>query len=417
MSFWQQCEGVLLDRRYRLGRCVSARENEAIFRTEAAHGSAAVRVRISDWRTDEAVLARWSLASGLSHPNLIRVFAADACELEGAHVIYVVMEYADDDLASVVRERALQGPEAQEVLESVLKALGYLHERGLVHGRIKPSNVLAVGETIKISSDALGRDGEERRGPPAPTLYDAPELASGSLSTAADVWSLGLTLVEVLTRQAPGSAPDLRDIGPPFREVIDHCLRPVGQQRWRVAQIASYLNAVERAAPPRQAVAAPTPAAAPGRPPRRTWLYAAGIAAAVLLSVTLLRRPDAPIQAQNAPPARATRAQRQAAPAPRLPAAPPPEQPRTAAPAPAGNAVWRVIVYTYRNAADARSKARQINAKWPHFNAEVFSIQPNRPPYLVALGGRMERRDALQLRQEARKAGLPRDSYIQNYSH
>jgi hypothetical protein len=79
---------------------------------------------------------------------------------------------------------------------------------------------------------------------------------------------------------------------------------------------------------------------------------------------------------------------------------------------------WKVIVFTYRSSSAAEHKARSINEKWPEANAQVFApTGPSRPPFLVALGGWMNREAAVRLLKIARGKGLPRDTYIQNYSH
>ena len=77
--------------------------------------------------------------------------------------------------------------------------------------------------------------------------------------------------------------------------------------------------------------------------------------------------------------------------------------------------VWRVVVYTYDGAADAENGARLVNQKHPDLKAEVFSPNGNSGPYLVVIGGQMNRENAITLRQKARQLGLPRDTYAQNY--
>lgn len=77
--------------------------------------------------------------------------------------------------------------------------------------------------------------------------------------------------------------------------------------------------------------------------------------------------------------------------------------------------VWRVIVYTFNRQADAERKVHTLNAKHPHFEAQVFSPSGPSGPYLVTVGGRMTREDAVRFRSRALGAGMPRDSYIQNY--
>ena len=73
-----------------------------------------------------------------------------------------------------------------------------------MHGHIKPANVMAVGDLIKISSDGLCGAGESSRVLGATSIYAAPEIADGGgMSPASDVWSLGMTLVEALTQSPP----------------------------------------------------------------------------------------------------------------------------------------------------------------------------------------------------------------------
>lgn len=77
--------------------------------------------------------------------------------------------------------------------------------------------------------------------------------------------------------------------------------------------------------------------------------------------------------------------------------------------------VWRVVIYTYDSAADAEKTARSINEKHPDLKAEAFSPNGNRNPYLVVIGGKMNRENAVSLREKARRLGLPQDTYFQNY--
>ena len=104
------------------------------------------------------------------------------------------------------------------------------------------------------------------------------------------------------------------------------------------------------------------------------------------------------------------------------PVAPPPvrtQKPSPLEPKPAraeGKAMWRVIAFTYGSHDAASKKARQLNERWPDLHAAVFSPKERRGYYLVALGGRMKRDEALRVQKKARGVGLPRDTYIQNYS-
>jgi hypothetical protein len=75
---------------------------------------------------------------------------------------------------------------------------------------------------------------------------------------------------------------------------------------------------------------------------------------------------------------------------------------------------WRVVAYTYNHEAQAEHKAVTIRQRYPQLAPGVFA--PRRgAPYLVTLGSVMNKGDALALRNQAVRMGLPRDTYAQNY--
>lgn len=77
--------------------------------------------------------------------------------------------------------------------------------------------------------------------------------------------------------------------------------------------------------------------------------------------------------------------------------------------------VWRVVVYTYNEEAQARSKARAIEKAHSDLHPQVFS-RTGHAPYLVTLGGSLTEQQAAAIKLQARSEGLPRDLYMQNYS-
>jgi hypothetical protein len=76
--------------------------------------------------------------------------------------------------------------------------------------------------------------------------------------------------------------------------------------------------------------------------------------------------------------------------------------------------VWHVVVYTYNRESAAQRKAAELAAKYPQLEPQVFSPSGH-APYLLALGGGMNREDAFARRDAARAAGLPQDTYAQNF--
>jgi eukaryotic-like serine/threonine-protein kinase len=186
-----------------------------------------------------------------------------------------------------------------------------------------------------------------------------------------------------------------------------------------------------------------------GRLSRRNWVYLA-LALLLVLGVIWLARPKKSAQRGSAAssatntaapqPQSAVPAQKAAAPPVRRQSTPqhaPAQVPSTSTPRTAvsgarphqddhgqsttdqahyvNGPVWRVVVYTYDGAADAENQARLINERHPELKAEVFSPNANSGPYLVVIGGQMNRESAITLRQRARQLGLPRDTYAQNY--
>ena len=77
--------------------------------------------------------------------------------------------------------------------------------------------------------------------------------------------------------------------------------------------------------------------------------------------------------------------------------------------------MWRVIAFTYRNRAGASKKASQVNKPHPDSKRESFPPKEKKGYFLVALGGRMSREDAVRLQKKARTEGVARDVYVQNY--
>jgi TonB family protein len=260
-ELWKKWEGRAIDGKFPLERWLGGSDHSAVFLTERSSGQAqkaAIKLIPAQGLgqegldqknpNDPAQLSRWADAAKLSHPNLLRVFESGACQLDETPLLYVVEEYADENLAEILPLRALSADEASGMLQPAAEALAYLHQAGFVHGCIKPSNVMAVNDQLKISADGLCRTGE-RGDQRARSAYDAPEVAAAGLSTASDIWSLGATLVAVLTQKEPklndgvrGAVTVPETIPQPLRDIIQRCLQIDPQQRCTVSYILSRLQ-------------------------------------------------------------------------------------------------------------------------------------------------------------------------------
>jgi len=150
------------------------------------------------------------------------------------------------------------------MLSPLMNALAYLHDKGMVHGRIKPSNVLAVGDQLKLSSDQIAPSGETNPVRRRVGVYDAPEASGGAVSPAGDVWSLGVTIVTALTQkpaalpQGSQSDPGLPgDIPEPFRGIARECLHLDPKRRCSLSDIQARLQPMGRSVPAKAETAPP----------------------------------------------------------------------------------------------------------------------------------------------------------------
>jgi TonB family protein len=291
---WKQWEGQVVDAKFPLSRYLGGSEHSAVFLTErgAPPQKAAIKFIQVDEPDAELQLFRWKHAAKLSHPHVLRIFESGRCRLGDFDLLYVVMEFAEENLSQFLPQRPLTPAEARDVLTPTLQAITFLHSEGLVHGHVRPSNILAIEDQLKLSSDGVFSiaDHADQSHLPAPQTqqsaaaslrhpspYDPPEIAKGLIFPAGDIWSLGMTLVETLTQHLPTSAgPGAQDPVVPdtlpavFLDIARHCLQRDPLRRWTVAEIAARLNPGSVAPPASAAkpvyLPSPTPIAAPPAP-------------------------------------------------------------------------------------------------------------------------------------------------------
>lgn len=305
---WKQWEGKVVNGEFPLRLYLGGNEHSVVFVTERRAGptpqKAAIKLIPADPRTAETQLALWEQASKLSHPNLLKIYHFGRCELGYSRLLYVVTEFAEENLSQVLPERALTSGEVQAMMQPVLGALTYLHGKNLVHGHLKPSNIMAVSDQLRLSSDGLCASG----GPRATSHispYDAPEMIKGAPTSAADIWSLGMTIVEALTQRLPAwEAQTQREpvisgsVPMPFLDIAHKSLRMDPVQRATIADIKARLQSLP--APQKQ-----KPASVQAAPSKPRYVVAGVVAVLVILAVLVgakLRSPrDESRAAQPAP--------------------------------------------------------------------------------------------------------------------
>ena len=167
-----------------------------------------VAIKVTGVPSDDAEINRRFLEGGqaarrLEHPNIVRVL--EVGKLDDAH--YRVMEYMrggdlDRNLAN--------GLHLQNVLmatKDVAAGLDYAHDRGVIHGDLRPANILFDEQgAVRVSGFALPAS---TSGGPSP--YRSPEHArDGLLSPRSDFFSLGVIFYQMLTGRLPDATPDRR---------------------------------------------------------------------------------------------------------------------------------------------------------------------------------------------------------------
>jgi hypothetical protein len=143
----------------------------------------------------------------LLHPNIVTLHHVG----EHAGYPYLVLELLGGETLSarLARRRRLPVGEALVILDAVLSALAFAHERGVLHRDLKPNNVFITGdERIKVLDFGVALTIDTSPGPVTRTAgtpgYMAPEQRDGGAQDArTDVWAAALLLVECLVGRRP----------------------------------------------------------------------------------------------------------------------------------------------------------------------------------------------------------------------
>src|SRR5437763_13168735 len=248
---WAKWEGRLIGA-FPLRRYLGSSDHSGVFLTEIEGrepSQVALKVVPALATLVESQLSNWNDAANLSHPHLVRLLGTGRFQLDGPTHLYVVMELADQNLAQLLTQRALTEDEAREMLRSTLSALTFLHDRNLVHRQLKPANMLAVGDQLKLASDTICHFGDAGAGRGVASVYDPPEARDGIHSPAGDIWALGVSLFEALTRSRPPGLDEGREgvvlphaFSPTLREIVARCLQLRPEDRPKVPELDAWIR-------------------------------------------------------------------------------------------------------------------------------------------------------------------------------
>jgi len=154
------------------------------------------------------------LLASLSHPNIVSILTAEKQE----NVFFIVMEFVPGETLETIiaREGPLDLPRALDYTCQICNAVDHAHRQGVLHRDLRPSNVLVTDNgLLKVADFGTSRfleiaaHGTTVIGSPP---YMAPEQFRGKAVFASDIYSVGVTMYQMLTGVLPYDAPAPADV-------------------------------------------------------------------------------------------------------------------------------------------------------------------------------------------------------------
>src|SRR5262252_4586399 len=154
------------------------------------------------------------LLASLNHPNIVSILTAEKQE----NVFFIVMEFVPGETleAIIVRDGALDLARALDYTCQICNAVEHAHRQNVLHRDLRPSNVLVTEKgLVKVADFGTSRfleiaaHGTTVIGSPP---YMAPEQFHGKAVFASDIYSLGVTMYQMLTGDLPYESPSPADL-------------------------------------------------------------------------------------------------------------------------------------------------------------------------------------------------------------
>ena len=181
------------------------------------------------------------MIASLSHPHIITVHDIGTVD----NMVWIAMEHVGGgDLKDKIAREAQSVDDALELVEKVAKALGYAHERGIVHRDVKPANILFRNDgTVLLTDFGIAKQASMDReltstgtilGSP---FYMSPEQAEGmEVDGRTDLYSLGIIFYELLTGMRPYNGDTA------IKVIMQHIQSPVPKLVGDLARYQPLLN-------------------------------------------------------------------------------------------------------------------------------------------------------------------------------
>ncbi|KAM4692988.1 mitogen-activated protein kinase kinase kinase 4 isoform 2-T2 [Discoglossus pictus] len=225
-----------------------------------------IRFQPNDHKTIKETADELKIFEGIKHPNLVRYFGVELHREE----MYIFMEYCDEGTLEEVSRLGLQEHVIRLYTKQITIAINVLHEHGIVHRDIKGANIFLTssgliklgdfGCSVKLKNNAQTMPGEVNS-TLGTAAYMAPEVITRAKGEghgrAADIWSLGCVLIEMVTGKRPwheyehnfqimykvgmGNKPPIPDrISPEGKDFLSHCMESEPKIRWTASQLLDH---------------------------------------------------------------------------------------------------------------------------------------------------------------------------------
>ncbi|MEO6987805.1 MAG: Stk1 family PASTA domain-containing Ser/Thr kinase [Aquihabitans sp.] len=245
-------EQVVLNGRYELKRRVGRGGMAEVYlaRDLLLERPVAIKILFPEFATDPSFVARFrreaQSAAKLTHPNIVGVY--DWGKERGTY--YIVMEFVDGQTVSELlrADGSIPTQKAARIAADVAGALGYAHQKGVVHRDVKPGNVLIAKDgEVKVADFGIARaltaTSEENLTQTGSVMgtatYFSPEQAQGKpVDPRSDLYSLGVVLYEMASGKPPFQADS------PVAIAYKHVQEPLPPLRERAPSTPSDYEAV-----------------------------------------------------------------------------------------------------------------------------------------------------------------------------